>query len=446
MPIHTWSIPDGGDFVLRNLRVATSLLVDAPDLPSSATGLSDCDVLVSEGRISAVSVPGAGFGGRPDVNCERGIALPRLVDIHTHLDKGHIWQRKPNPDGTHWGARTSVMADREANWSADDVRARMDFAIRCAYAHGTSAIRTHIDSLGKQAEISWPVFAEMREAWKGRVDLQAVALFPADYAIDQPEEFRKLVSLVARHGGIMGGMTFLGSLPDERSDNALRALFEAAAANGLDLDFHVDESDSSDARSLGQIADMIGKTRFKGKVVAGHCCSLALATEEEIKTTIDLVRQSGLTIVSLPMCNMYLMGRTGGRTPRWRGVTLVHEFARAGVPVCTSSDNTRDPFYAYGDLDLLEVYRESVRILQLDHTGDSWPRLVSMTPADVMGLGQTGRIKIGAPADLILTRARTFNELNARPQMDRAVLVRGRAIDTTAPDYRELDAMLGVEA
>ena len=38
-----------------------------------------------------------------------------------------------------------------------------------------------------------------------------------------------------------------------------------------------------------------------------------------------------------------------------------------------------------------------------------------------------------------MTRARTLPELVCRPQSDRAVVVSGRAIDTTLPDYRELD-------
>ena len=52
---------------------------------------------------------------------------------------------------------------------------------------------------------------------------------------------------------------------------------------------------------------------------------------------------------------MYLQDRIPGRTPRWRGVTLVHELRAAGVPVSVASDNTRDPFYAYGDMDMVEV-------------------------------------------------------------------------------------------
>ena len=441
MPPHSLTFPHTDDFVLAHARVPLCLTT-AGALPLAGEGLAVCDLLVQGGRIAAMAAPGTLGSPAPVVDCDQGIVLPRLVDLHTHLDKGHIWSRRSNPDGTHLGARVSVMEDRAANWNADDVRARMDFALRCAYAHGTSAVRTHIDSLGKQAVISWPVFAEMREAWKGRVDLQAVALFPIDYALDDEPMFRQLVAQVAQHGGVLGGMTYLGAV-DERCHRALARVFEAAATNGLDLDFHVDETDESEARTLAAIADTVLATGFTGRVVAGHCCALALAPDAEREETIKRVADAGISVVSLPICNMYLMGRSPHRTPRWRGVTTVHEFAAAGVSVSVASDNTRDPFFAYGDLDLLEVYRESVRILQLDHTGPDWLRLVASTPAAVMGLPDHGRLQAGLSADLILLRARSFNEMNARPQNDRAVLVKGRPIETNPPDYRELDPWVG---
>ncbi len=441
MASHMLSFPQTDEFVLSHARVPLCLTTASP-LPAAGEGLGACDLFIRGGRIADIAAPGTLGVAAPVVDCDQGIVLPRLVDLHTHLDKGHIWPRRANPDGTHGGARISVMEDRAANWNADDVRARMDFALRCAYAHGTRAVRTHIDSLGKQAAISWPVFAELREMWKGRIDLQAVALFPIDYALDDEPMFRALVARVAHHGGVLGGMTFLGSV-DDRCRLALSRLFEAAAANGLDLDFHVDETDEREARTLGAIADAVQSTGFAGRVVAGHCCSLALAPDSEREETIKRVADAGLSIVSLPICNMYLMGRAANRTPRWRGVTTVHEFAAAGVSVSVASDNTRDPFYAYGDLDLLEVYRESVRILQLDHGKPDWLRLVASTPAQVMGLPDHGRLEAGLAADLIILRARSFNEMNARPQSDRTVLVKGRAIDTAPPDYRELDPWVG---
>jgi cytosine deaminase len=123
-------------------------------------------------------------------------------------------------------------------------------------------------------------------------------------------------------------------------------------------------------------------------------------------------------------------------------VTSLHELKAAGVPVMLASDNTRDPFYAYGDLDMLEVWREGIRILQLDHADADWPRAFFATPASQMGLA-AGVLAAGRPADLVLTRARSLTELMARPQSDRTVLVGGKAIDTTLPDYAMLDATTG---
>ena len=56
----------------------------------------------------------------------------------------------------------------------------------------------------------------------------------------------------------------------------------------------------------------------------------------------------------------YLQDRDqqGLRTPRWRGVTLMHELRGHQIPVAIASDNIRDQFYAYGDLDMLEVFNQ----------------------------------------------------------------------------------------
>jgi cytosine deaminase len=436
MPTDFITIPNVASYRLANARVPVCLVADASHLKPDADGLAPADIVIDSGKIATIgpAVP----DGLQSVDLKNGIVLPRLVDVHTHLDKGHIWHRAPNPNGSFMGARMSVMADREANWSADDVRKRMDFALRCAFAHGTGAVRTHIDSIGKQTAITWPVFAEMREQWKGRVTLQAVSLYPVEFAIDDEAEFRAMLQTVTRYTGVLGGLTYLGEPLTPKLDAALDKLFEAAKANGLDLDFHVDESNSPDARSLERIADAALRHKFTGKIVAGHCCSLALGEDEERARIISKVGEAGIAVVSLPMCNMYLQDRTSGRTPRWRGVAPLHELAAAGVTTMVSSDNTRDPFYAYGDLDLIEVYREATRILHFDHSDRPWLKTVAATPGEVMRL-PNGRMAPGAPAGLVLTHARTMNELLSRPQTDRVVLYAGKAVDRTLPDYRELD-------
>jgi cytosine deaminase len=431
-------------FVLSNARVPAAVLsADGFDAMPDASGLTACDIHVDGGRVAALAPAGTARAKKVTalINLDGGMVLPRLIDAHTHIDKGHIFPRAANPDGTIASARTTTMADREANWSAEDVCARMNFALRCAFAHGTGAVRTHIDCYGKQTAISWPVLAEVRAQWQGRIALQAVSNYPLFFALDDEPQFRHIVELTARHGGILGGNSFPGE-PIRELDKALDRAFAAAKANGLDLDFHVDESNSEQARSLGVIADAAMRNKFAGRVTVGHCCSLALYGDNERADTIARVADAGLAVVSLPMVNMYLQDRTGGRTPRWRGVAPLHELAAAGVDVMVASDNTRDPFHAYGDLDLIEVFREATRIAHLDHCERPWIGAVTTTPARVMGLDAAGCIAVGAPADLITTRARTFNELLSRPQTDRIVLVGGHQIDTTLPDYRELDGFM----
>jgi len=226
-------------------------------------------------------------------------------------------------------------------------------------------------------------------------------------------------------------------------DQNLDILFRLAIDHGLDLDFHVDETQDPTSQSLRSIANAALRHRFAGQITVGHCCSLARQPEDEAKETIARVAEAGIAVVSLPMCNMYLQDRIAGRTPRSRGVTLLHELKRAGVQVAVSSDNTRDPFYAYGDLDALEVFREATRIAHFDHPFGDWPRTITATPAAVMGVDE-GRIVKGGKADLVLFKARSWTELLSRPQNDRTVLRAGKAIDTTLPDYAELDEFLGV--
>lgn len=431
------SVPEAESWFLSRATVPATL-VEGTALDADRDGLALVDMLVSGGRIARLAPSGAAAPQNlPVVDLDRGMVFPAFVEHHTHLDKGHIWPRRRNPDGTFMGALENVGADRAANWTAADVRRRMDFAIRCAYAHGTKLVRTHLDSIAPQHRISYPVFQAMRETWAGRVDLQASCLFGIQFSADRAF-VDDVVAHVVEAQGVLGSVTYM----DPQLEPGLDLLFRIAGEKGLDLDFHVDETADPTARSLRVIAETAIRHRFAGKVTVGHCCSLARQPEDEADRTLDLVAAAGLAVVSLPMCNMYLQDRQAGRTPRWRGVTLLHEMKARGIAVSVSSDNTRDPFYAYGDLDALEVFREAVRILHLDHPMGDWPAAITRTPAAVMRRPDCGVLAEGGPADMVLFRGRAWTELLSRPQADRVVVRDGRAIDAVPPDYRELDDLM----
>lgn len=402
-------------------------------LPGTDEESALVDVTLDADRIALVE---PATGGPVDRDCAGGILVPAFVDMHTHIDQGHIWPRAPNADGSFAAAIAEVEDDRDANWTADDVAARLEFALRCAYAHGTAAIRTHISTTTDQLGTSWPVFAQMKAKWADRITLQGFSLCAID---DIPEDPAPLFDGVTAHGGLVGA--FLYRTPNLRP--RLNALLAAAEDRGLDVDLHVDEVLDPDSDILGDVATIARNIGFSGTITCGHCCSLMVMEEKKALDILDEVALAGLSVVSLPMCNLYLMGRDPGarRTPRIRGGTLVHEMAARGIRVAFASDNTRDPFYAYGDLDMVEVWREATRVLHLDHPVADWPRAFSSTPAEIMGLPDRDAIAPGAIADLVLFSARDETELHSRPQGDRTVIRKGRPIEAQPPAYTELDPL-----
>ncbi|MEG4231475.1 cytosine deaminase [Microcoleus sp. Pol11C3] len=441
-------LPSTSTYLLKNAGVpmsiseAQSIALNPNRASVTHTGEGVClvDVKIAAGTIAQIipagTKPVSSSGDIPVVDLQGGLVWPCFVDMHTHLDKGHIWERSPNPDGTFARAIDTVRADAEKNWNADDVYQRMQFGLKCSYAHGTKAIRTHIDSAGEQGTVSLGVFEALQTEWGDRLILQAVSLVSLDYFLTPAGE--KLADKIAQIGGILGGVAYMN--PD--LDKQLDRVFSLAQERGLNLDFHTDETDDPESVTLREVAKTAIRHEFSGQIICGHCCSLAVQPPDLVTETLTLVKAANIGIVSLPMCNLYLQDRQSGRTPRWRGVTLLHELKAAGIPVVVASDNCRDPFYGFGDHDVLEVFNMSVRIAHLDRPWEDWPRTVTTTPADLMGLPNLGRIGVGLPADLILFKARNFSELLSRSQRDRTVLRQGREIDTTLPDYRELDDLL----
>ena len=113
----------GGPVTLSNLRTPACFL----GLPGDLAPLS-------------LTLDGATLAQGPaptTVDMGGAMVLPAFVDMHTHLDKGHIWNRAPNPDGSFMGALKTVAADRAARWTAEDVRARIiaDIAAEIATRH-----------------------------------------------------------------------------------------------------------------------------------------------------------------------------------------------------------------------------------------------------------------------------------------------------------------------
>ena len=433
-------IPSSKRYWLKNAHIPVSLLENKGFSPQTSEGLTLVNLEINDGNINRITSTIPPEDNIPVIDLKKKLVFPCFVDMHTHLDKGHSWQRCPNHDGTFDSALKMVLEDSRREWRLEDVYRRMEFGVKCSYAHGTAAIRTHIDSFGQQAQISLTALAELQRQWAGKITLQAVSLVSLDYY--QTSEGAALADKIAEFGGILGGIAYTN--PDLQAQ--IDISFKLAQERGLNLDFHLDENGDPDSTCLAAIARTAIKKQFSGQIICGHCCSLAVQSPEIIQETLNLVKNAGIAIVSLPMCNLYLQDRQEEKTPFWRGTTKIKEMKKAGIPVAFASDNCRDPFYGFGDHDGLEVFTQAVRIAHLDTPYADWVNSVTLTPANLLGLPHLGRIKTGLEANLLIFKARYFSELLSRPQWDRLVIRRGLSIDTTLPDYQELDDLvLGID-
>src|SRR5687768_3910928 len=97
--------PAQDSYVLRNLRAPRCLLqADLPTIePRSDGDLVAVDLRIAHGRIDAIA-PAGSFDAASGPDLDASMVLPGMVDLHTHLDKGHIWPRQPNPTGDGAGA------------------------------------------------------------------------------------------------------------------------------------------------------------------------------------------------------------------------------------------------------------------------------------------------------------------------------------------------------
>lgn len=434
------AFPESTDLYLHRARVPSAFL--KPDdirLSVDADRDDAClvDIEISNGIVLRVS-PAAAEAPARSVDLKGRMVWPALVDMHTHLDKGHAIPRA-EPDGTIAGGANGTAADRRW-WTEEDIRRRMEFGLKCAHAHGVAAIRTHLDSNHELAERVWSVFHALRDSWSSRIRLQGVGLAPLDMFLR--DEGVALADLVAKFGGVLGGVT--DGIADDWGDTnqldaALTRFYALARERNLDVDLHVDQTDDIRTFALPLIAEIAAKTEFPNRIVCGHCVNLSLQDEETIARTLSRCKDAGLSIVSLPTPMMYLMDRSPRRTPRWRGVTALKEIMAADIPVAIAGDNCRDAWFPYGDHDMVDTFQQAVRVFQLDHPIGSAAALVGPSPASMIGDAESGLIEEGASANLILFAARSFGELMSRPQADRIVLSHGRRIVESLPDYTELD-------
>ena len=130
----------------------------------------------------------------------------------------------------------------------------------------------------------------------------------------------------------------------------------------------------------------------------------------------------GLTC--LPTTNLWLQDNIEGRTPRLRGLAPVQEAQTAGVPVMFASDNCQDPFYPFGDHDILSVFKIAIITAHLNES--EWFKSISTIPAKWMGFNNL--ISIGSQASFIKFNVDSLYNLFSGKDFEYAVWNNGEVV------------------
>ena len=409
---------------LCRARMPSCLMAPSP-LGAAVDELVLVDIDLADGRIADIrpsARPTAVRGHRPRRAAGAAGDSSTCIRISTRAISG---RGRPIPTARSARALDDSAADRRSDWTRGGRAARVDFALRCclrpwhrgaadAYRFGAARRRT-----------SWPRLRPLREGWRGRIELQAVSL---SYIEDYRGACRRGSGAARRRAWRRPGwLPADGSRPRRpistgcsrwrRASAAISTCTSTRAATPLRVSLeHV---------AAGHAAPRLPAPGRRRPLLLAGACSPTTRRCARSTTWPRPGSPSSRCRCATCICRI----GAAGRTPRWRGVTLLHEMQARGIPVAVASDNTRDPFYAYGDLDMLEVFREATRIVHLDHPVGDWPQAVTATPAKIMGLAGRGahRRRRRRPISCCSTAARLDRIAVAARKSDRIVCARGMA-------------------
>lgn len=370
---------------------------------------ADClvgDLLIEAGRVAGWRPPAADAGGARVIDLAGRLLLPRLTEVHCHLDKCHTLSRLGVVGGDLHTAIERQEADK-ALWTAEDLRERAGRGLRELALAGCGTVRTHVDWEGellaaRQPPLAWFVLGELAEAWAGRLTVQRAALVPVD-AFADPATVAPIIREVARGaGGVLG--VFVFDQPAKRE--WLRAAFTQALAHDLALDFHVDEGLGPGLDGLEIIAELALELRFARPILCGHACSLSNLSGPALARVLDKVAAAGLGVTALPTTNLYLQDRQAG-SPQRRGLTRLRELAAAGVNVTIGSDNVADAFCPLGVHDPLAALSLAALAAHLDPPYGPWLRTVTTDARRSLGLAPLPIDQAGVDDLLVVEASQT---------------------------------------
>lgn len=295
------------------------------------------DILMSDGRIAEIAPCLPRSHASADVSEGHGmLVMPGLVDGHAHLDKtltGLPWM--PHPAGPDRMSR--IETEKALRPSLPPIAERASNLVRHCIAHGTTAIRTHVDIDPELGLSHLHALVEVRERFAGCIDLQLVA-FPQSGVMRAPGTLELLDAAFDEGADLLGGLDPIAI--DNDLDGQLDALFALAERRGTGIDLHLHDAGE---HGLTEIAAVCERTRAAGlesRVTISHGFCLGAAVDETFARTAEAMAEAGVSLAT----------HGAGASP----LPPIKPLREHGVVVFAGNDNVRDPWSPFSDGDMLE--------------------------------------------------------------------------------------------
>ncbi len=408
------------------------LLIQNACLPDGQTGV---DIACKGGKIIGVEAGISAKAGQV-IDAAGQLVSPPFVDPHFHMDATlSLGRPRMNVSGTLLEG-IALWGELKPLQNVDEIIERALRYCDIAVAMGIGAIRSHVDVCDDDLK-GVTALLDVREQVKDYLDLQLVA-FPQDGVFRDPTAMDNTLRALDMGVDVVGGIPHFERTMAEGA-RSVTALCEIAAARGLMVDMHCDESDDPHSRHVETLAYETTRLGLQGLVAGSHLTSMHSMDNYYVSKLIPLMAEAELNVIPNPPINIMLQGRHD-TYPKRRGMTRVRELRDAGLNVGFGQDCMMDPWYSLGRADMLDVALMGLHVGQLSSRADmTWCfDAVTKNSAQIMGLQGYGVAK-GCDANLLILQAKDPIEA-IRVRATRLHVIRnGKVIAQTPPSVAALD-------
>ena len=163
-----------------------------------------------------------------------------------------------------------LWGELKSNLTADALKDRARKLCKWAIAKGTLAIRSHVD-ITDPSLLAVEAMLDIKNEFRAWLDLQLVA-FPQDGLI-RSNSISNLKRALDLGVEVVGGIPHFERTMDEGKES-IKYLCELAAAKGLQVDMHCDESDDPMSRHIEELTKETMRLGLEGKVAGSHLTSM----------------------------------------------------------------------------------------------------------------------------------------------------------------------------